>query len=56
MIIRQRTMITPATRRCLMIIYAPASYDPPHLEAHAAVAADRIARFAGGTIVQRGLR
>lgn len=52
----QRTMITLATRRCLMIIYAPASYDPGRLGAHAALAASRIERFAGGTIVQHGLR
>ncbi len=52
----QRTMITPATRRCLMIIYAPFSYDPGRLEVHAGIAADRIARFAAGTIVQRGVR
>jgi DNA/RNA-binding domain of Phe-tRNA-synthetase-like protein len=52
----QRTMITSATRRCLMIIYAPFSYDPGRLEAHAVVAADRVARFAAGTIVQRGVR
>ncbi len=52
----QRTMITPATRQCLMIIYAPASYDPARLEAHAALAASRIERFAGGTIAQHGLR
>ena len=52
----QRTMITLATRRCLMIIYAPASYEPAHLETHAALAADRIMRFAGGSIVQRGIR
>ncbi len=52
----QRTMITLATRRCLMIIYAPASHAPARLEAHAALAAERIVRFAGGTIVQRGVR
>lgn len=52
----QRTMITPGTRRCLMIIYAPASYDPARLEEHSAAAAARIARFAGGTIVHAGAR
>lgn len=51
----QRTMITPTTRRCLMIIYAPASYDPARLEAHAGLAASRIREFAGGTIAQSGL-
>jgi DNA/RNA-binding domain of Phe-tRNA-synthetase-like protein len=48
----QRTMITLTTRRCLMIIYAPSGYSPADLERHAAVAAARITRFAGGTIVQ----
>ncbi len=48
----QRTMITPATRRCLMIIYAPGQYETSALQAHAAVAAACIARFAGGEIVQ----
>ncbi len=52
----RRTMITPETRRCLMIIYAPASYAPARLEGHAAVAASRIERFAGGAIAQSGLR
>lgn len=48
----QRTMITLQTRRCLMLIYAPARYDRPALEAHVRAAADRIARFAGGEVVQ----
>lgn len=48
----RRTMITLDTTRCLMIIYAPAGYDPARLRDHAAVAARRIAGFAGGTIVQ----
>lgn len=52
----QRTMITLATRRCLMIIYAPGRSETPVLEAHAAAAAARIARFAGGTIVQTTVR
>lgn len=51
----QRTMITLATRRCLMIIYAPAGYDSGRLEAHAAWAAERIARFAGGRIENEGV-
>lgn len=50
----QRTMITPATRRCLMIIYAPASYAPARLGEHAALAASRIREFAGGSIEQSG--
>ncbi|MGQ0568472.1 MAG: B3/B4 domain-containing protein [Armatimonadota bacterium] len=52
----QRTMITPATRRCLMIIYAPISYDESRLGAHVDLAATRLARFAGGAIVQTGIR
>lgn len=48
----QRTMITLTTRRGLMLIYAPAGYAPARLEAHAAVAADRIQRYLGGRIVQ----
>jgi DNA/RNA-binding domain of Phe-tRNA-synthetase-like protein len=48
----QRTMITLETTRCLMIIYAPARYDLAQLRAHAAVAAGRVTRFAGGAIVQ----
>jgi len=48
----QRTMITVDTRRCLMLIYAPSRYERQALEAHARVAADRIARFAGGEIIQ----
>ncbi|MGH2406189.1 MAG: B3/B4 domain-containing protein [bacterium] len=49
----QRTMIRLATKRCLMIIYAPGGYATPSLEAHAAAAAARIARHAGGEIVQQ---
>jgi hypothetical protein len=45
-------MITVDTRRCLMLIYAPSRYERQTLEAHARVAADRIARFAGGEITQ----
>ncbi len=48
----QRTMITPVTRRCLMIVYAPVGYEPRTLESHAALAASRLSRFAGGTVVQ----
>jgi len=36
-----------------MIIYAPGGYATPSLEAHAAAAAARIARHAGGEIVQQ---
>ncbi|MDR7520394.1 MAG: phenylalanine--tRNA ligase beta subunit-related protein [Armatimonadota bacterium] len=52
----QRTMITGATRRCLMLIYAPSSYEPARLEAHVAATAGRLTRFAGGRIVQAGVR
>ncbi len=48
----QRTMITLTTRRCLMIIYAPLGHPAATLEAHAATAASRIMRFAGGAILQ----
>lgn len=48
----QRTMITLKTTHCLMIIYAPAGYDPARLQNHVAVAARRIVGFAGGTILQ----
>ncbi len=48
----RRTMITPRTRRCLMLVYAPSDYATDRLDAHAAVAADRLRRVAGGTIVQ----
>jgi DNA/RNA-binding domain of Phe-tRNA-synthetase-like protein len=48
----QRTMITLGTTRCLMIIYAPARYDPGRLRGHAMLAAERIRRFAGGITVQ----
>ncbi|HET8679597.1 MAG TPA: phenylalanine--tRNA ligase beta subunit-related protein [bacterium] len=47
----QRTMIRLTTRRCLMIVYAPNGYDRTGLEAHAATAAARITRYAGGEIV-----
>jgi DNA/RNA-binding domain of Phe-tRNA-synthetase-like protein len=48
----QRTMITAATTRCLMIIYAPSGYSTAALDSHAALAASRITRFAGGAIRQ----
>jgi DNA/RNA-binding domain of Phe-tRNA-synthetase-like protein len=48
----QRTMITLNTTCCLMIIYAPARRDPAQLRDHAALAAERIRRFAGGSIVR----
>jgi DNA/RNA-binding domain of Phe-tRNA-synthetase-like protein len=48
----QRSMITPATRRCLMIVYAPGGYLKNRLDEHARVAADRIERFTGGRVVR----
>jgi DNA/RNA-binding domain of Phe-tRNA-synthetase-like protein len=51
----QRTMITPGTRRCLMIVYAPSTYDAARLQAHAQVAAARLERFAGGDVVRAGV-
>jgi DNA/RNA-binding domain of Phe-tRNA-synthetase-like protein len=48
----RRTMITRDTRRCLMLVYAPSDYAAARLEAHAAAAAERLRRVAGGTIVQ----
>ena len=51
----QRTMITLNTRRCLMVIYAPASYPPDRLSNHVRVAADRIAQYNGGQIVGTAL-
>jgi DNA/RNA-binding domain of Phe-tRNA-synthetase-like protein len=51
----QRTMITASTRRCLMIIYAPAGYDRSRLDEHTALAAERIGRITGGTVIQRAV-
>jgi DNA/RNA-binding domain of Phe-tRNA-synthetase-like protein len=51
----QRTMITLATRRCLMLIYAPTRYAEPALRAHAETAAERIVRVARGEIVHTGV-
>ncbi len=48
----QRTMITLATRRCLMIIYAPSTYSTVDLGSHAGLAATRVRQFAGGTMLQ----
>lgn len=48
----QRSMITLTTRRCLMIIYAPGTYDPGRLTEHARAAAARLERFAGGRIAR----
>jgi DNA/RNA-binding domain of Phe-tRNA-synthetase-like protein len=51
----QRTMITVATRRCLMIIYAPARYEAARLDEHTALAAERIGRITGGTVIRRAV-
>jgi DNA/RNA-binding domain of Phe-tRNA-synthetase-like protein len=49
----RRTAITEATTRCLMVIFAPASYAPGRLAAHAEHAADRLRTFASaGTVAQ----
>lgn len=48
----QRTMITPETRRALMVIYAPASYALDQLSRHTTLAAERITRYCGGRIAQ----
>lgn len=47
----RRTMVTERTRRVLMVIYAPSTFPPQRLEAHAAQAAERMQRFVGGTPV-----
>jgi DNA/RNA-binding domain of Phe-tRNA-synthetase-like protein len=48
----QRSMITTATRRCLMIIYAPAGYSRGRLDEHTRLAAERIERFVGGRVLR----
>ncbi len=46
-----RTMITDATVRCLMVVYAPSTLPAERLAAHVRTAAVRIQRYNGGTIV-----
>jgi DNA/RNA-binding domain of Phe-tRNA-synthetase-like protein len=48
----QRSMITRQTRRCLMIVYAPGTYAPRHLDEHVRVAAARVEEFAVGRVVR----
>lgn len=49
----ERTRVDAATRRCLLVAYAPPGYDPEELERHLDLAADWMGRFAGGRVVQR---
>ncbi|MDR5695858.1 MAG: phenylalanine--tRNA ligase beta subunit-related protein [Armatimonadota bacterium] len=51
----QRTMITLHTRRCLMVIYAPATYPMDRLSDHIRVAAERITAYNGGQIAGTAL-
>ncbi|MGH2454555.1 MAG: B3/B4 domain-containing protein [bacterium] len=46
-----RTMITPSTARCLMVIYAPSAYRAEQMAEHTQVAAERILRFSAGKLV-----
>lgn len=46
----RRTSISPGTRACLMVIFAPAAYDPARLARHVADASERIARWSGGRV------
>jgi len=46
-----RTMITPTTERCLMVIYAPSSLTPEQMTEYAQVATARMQRHSGGTLV-----
>ena len=45
-----RTMITPSTARCLMVIYAPAAYPAEQMADHTRIAGERILRFSAGTL------
>lgn len=47
----QRTMISASSVRCLMVIYAPRTYLADRMAEQARLAAARIQRFNGGTIV-----
>jgi DNA/RNA-binding domain of Phe-tRNA-synthetase-like protein len=51
----RRTAITEATTACLMVIFAPASYQPERLRQHAAHAAGRLRQFAGADQVAETL-
>ncbi len=50
-----RTAITDRTRRCLAVIFAPASYPPARLEDHVRVLGDRVVEHVGGQLVQTHL-
>jgi DNA/RNA-binding domain of Phe-tRNA-synthetase-like protein len=43
-----RTRITEATRRILMVVFAPGGYDPEAMERHLRDSAETIARYCGG--------
>lgn len=45
-----RTMITPATERALLVIYAPRSVNRAQLQEYVGVAADRLTRYSGAVI------
>lgn len=46
-----RTMITTATVRCLMVVYAPSALPADRMEEYVHTAAARIQQYNGGTIV-----
>ena len=46
-----RTMITEATVRCLLVIYAPGTLPADRMDEHVRTAAARIQRYSGGQIV-----
>jgi DNA/RNA-binding domain of Phe-tRNA-synthetase-like protein len=46
----RRTSITLDARSCLMIVFAPAAYDPSRLARHARCAGDRVSRWTGGRV------
>lgn len=48
----RRTAITDATRRCLLVIFAPGSYPREHLASHADHAARRLERLLGAAATE----
>jgi DNA/RNA-binding domain of Phe-tRNA-synthetase-like protein len=50
-----RTMITPATTRALVVVYAPSSYPTARLGDVADGTAAALTRFCGGTVAERRL-
>ncbi len=46
-----RTMITDATVRCLMVLYAPSTLPAERMADHVRTVAARVQRYTGGTIV-----